>query len=419
MKFNKLLLLLLAIVLGLVLTACGSEETSKKEDEVKEEEKEEVKSNEKKNDEEVEEKKDTVSGTLKDGEVSNPAIEEESGGTVEHVFTNNSPGYESNIDGILVKVNGYQIVKVTDVNESEKYNFDENLEGYVVTADVTIENTLDKDVHYNANMYIQLEDLYNYIPSNTMYYIPEDKKIKWENTDDIGKYEAGSTVNGYLTFSMSNEEYERLQQVEPKFVIEAGASFSDDFSNSFGKDAVFDFVFSKEQGEKIANAPKFYQDKLTTENIATKELIFEDLEMNESQELDKFKLTIEGVQYTTITPNESSKERFTNFGDDELVAMTLKINMDNQSDVMVYNGTGGILVANDNEARILSQGMVENTDKHEIKPGETAEHYMVFLFEKKYFDIYEQFSLEIGPFLGEDGYVFKEKEMVFELPSGK
>ncbi|WP_010098794.1 DUF5068 domain-containing protein [Ornithinibacillus scapharcae] len=411
MKFNKrLLFLLLAIILGLVLTACGSEEASKKEEEVKEEEKTDEKSNEEKEDEKKEEDKEISSATMTDGEIFNPAIEEQSGGTVEHVFTNNNPGYENDIDGLHVKVNGYQIVKVTDANESEKYILDDSLEGYVVTADVTIENTLDKDVKFNAGMFIQLEDRYNYVQSNMNYYIPEDKKIKWENSDDFGTYEPGSIRNGYVTFSMTTDEYERLQQVEPKFVIEAGASFNDDFSDSFGNDAVFDFVYSAEQGEKVASAPKFYQDQLTTENIATKEMIFEDLDLNESQELDKFKLTIEGVQYTTITPNETSKERFSNFGDDELVAMTLKINIDNQSDVLVYNGTGGILVANDNEARILNQGMVENTDKREINPGETAEHYMVFLFEKKYFDIYEEFSLEIGPFLGEDGYVLKERK---------
>lgn len=419
MKFNKTLFLLLAIILGIVLTACGSEEASKKEEDVKKEETEEKSNKDKEKDEEQEEQKDTVSGTFTDGEISNPAIAEESGGTVEHVYTNSNPGYENDIDGLLVKVNGYQIVKVTDANESEKYILDDSLEGYVVTADVTIENTLDKDVQYNAGMFIQLEDRYNYVPSNLNYYIPEDKKIKWENSDDFGKYKAGSTTSGYLTFPMTTDEYERLQQVEPKFVIEAGASFNDDFSDSFGSDAVFDFVYSDEQGEKVANAPSFYQDLLTTDNIATKELIFEDLEMNASQELDKFKLTIEGVQYTTITPNETSKERFSNFGDDELVAMTLKINMDNQSDQLVHNSTGGILVANDNEARILNQGMVENYDKREIKPGEKAERYMVFLFEKKYFDIYEEFALEIGPFLGEDGYIFKEKKMEFSLPSGK
>ncbi|HLR71364.1 MAG TPA: hypothetical protein VK085_08025 [Pseudogracilibacillus sp.] len=61
--------------------------------------------------------------------------------------------------------------------------------------------------------------------------------------------------------------------------------------------------------------------------------------------------------------------------------------------------------------------MVEYASLSEVGPGDTGENYIVFLMKEKYYDIYETFELEIGPFLGDDGYAFKERKMKFTLPS--
>ncbi|MFD1849583.1 DUF5068 domain-containing protein [Oceanobacillus bengalensis] len=429
---KKWLGVLLCSIAVLILVACGdeaeeasTEETEEKdasevEDEAVEEETEsadEVKSED--DSEEPEEVEDTEnsSSSAPTNENINPAIAEETDGNVEIIYTNNEAGFSNDLNGFLINVDAYQIAKVTDMNADQEFRFDGAFEGYVVTAKASIENTTDKDIYNNYVMRIQLADRSDYVPSSAQYYIPEDMKIEWENTDDIGKFEPGFQKDIFVTFLFTNEEYEKLSTVDPKFIIEGGASENDDFSDSFGEDAIFDFVYSEEQAEQVANAPDFYQDKLTTDNIATKEIIYEKTDINETKELDGAKITLEGVQYTDITPNESSAERFSNFDGEELVALTIKINIENGSEQLIWNNSlGSILSVNDDEARYISQGMVENATPQDIAAGETGEKLFVFLFEKKYFDIYETFDLEVGPFMGDDGELFKGHKVEFELP---
>ncbi|MEN2767515.1 DUF5068 domain-containing protein [Ornithinibacillus xuwenensis] len=417
MKLKQLLPMLLIVLVLTLMAACNSDNESKEQHEKNSEETVKTETTSVAEKEENTEETGDSHATLRNGAMLNPTIIEESGGTVEVVYTNTKPGYVNDMNGFVVMVNSYQIVKITNMKQDVENRFKGASDGYVVTADISIENGQNEDVYYNHIMRLQMEDSNDYIPSNNYEFVPDDKRISWK--EEISKFEPGFNQDIFLTFLMSDEEFQSLHTVEPKFIIGAMASNHDDFSDSFGSETVFDFILSDEHAKQVALAPKFYHDKLTTENIATKEMMYEDLEINETKQLNTFGFTIEGVQYTTITPNESSKERFSKFGDEELVAMTLKIKMDNQSDQMVWNDTSAFLIPNENEARILNHGIVENSDISQMQPGERAERYMVFLFEKKYFDIYETFQLEVGPFMGEDGYIFNEEIMTFELPSGR
>ncbi|HEY4601425.1 MAG TPA: DUF5068 domain-containing protein [Cerasibacillus sp.] len=404
----------------LMLVACGKEDASKDEpkDTTK---KEEVKDDEDKKDEDEEENnKDKTSEDEKDsaeGEIMNPAIAEETGGDVEVIFTNDNPEIEHEMNGLVVKINKYQVVRVTDMNQSSEHQFPD-LEGYVITADITTENTSDQTLYYSPTFRIQTDDRYDYISSRNIYYIPEDKEIQWE---EPSTFPADSEYNFYHVFLLDNEEFEKVSTLEPKFFVEAGVADNKDYKGSYKEEGFFDFAINEEQVEKLATATKFYEDKLTTDSIATKELIFEKTDINETQELDKFKFTVEGVQYTEITPNESSKERFRNFGDNDLVALTIQVAMDNQSNEVIYGG-GGIakLNVNDNEMRFSSQNMVENIHPQELHPGDKGYRQIVFIFDKKYFELYDKFDLEVGPFTGPDvKRLFKEKTLHFDLPAPK
>lgn len=401
--------------------ACGKEEAGKNEIEnVSTEDEKETKDEEKENKETIEEEKNEEEKEKKSGEndnkesaseIMNPAIAEETDGDVEVLYTNVNPEVEHDMDGFIVKVNKYQVTHVTDMKQSEEHRF-EDLEGYVITADIAIENTSDHDIYYTPNLRIQTDDRYDYIPSKDIYYVAEDNKLKLEEN-----FKSGSEHNFFHIFILTEEEYIKALSLDPKLIVEAGASKNKDFSDSYREEGFFSFPLNEEQSEKAANATDFYQDKLTTNGIATKELISEKKDINESQEIDKFKITIEGVQYTDIVPNDSSKERFKNFGDNDLVAMTIQVSTENQSDVMTYNDSSAKLIVNDGEERFLSQGMVENYNPRELNPGDSGERQIVFIFQKKYFELYEKFDLEMGPFMGKDGYEFKEKTMEFEIPA--
>lgn len=184
--------------------ACGKEEAGKNEIEnVSTEDEKETKDEEKENKETIEEEKNEEEKEKKSekndnkesaSEIMNPAIAEETDGDVEVLYTNVNPEVEHNMDGFIVKVNKYQVTHVTDMKQSEEHRF-EDLEGYVITADIAIENTSDHDIYYTPNLRIQTDDRYDYIPSKDIYYVAEDNKLKLEEN-----FKSGSEHNFFSTY---------------------------------------------------------------------------------------------------------------------------------------------------------------------------------------------------------------------------
>src|SRR5690625_2660959 len=155
------LLSILFIVATMLIAGCGKDEKDDEEvtsvtgdsneEEDKEEEKEEEKPEEEE-DEDKEEKEEPESAG--DDEIMNPQLAEETDGDVEVIFTNDDPGYTSDLDGLEVEVHKYQIVKITDMNKSQDIVFDENLEGYTVSIDVITDNTREEHVIFNNSIVI-------------------------------------------------------------------------------------------------------------------------------------------------------------------------------------------------------------------------------------------------------------------------
>ncbi len=405
------------ISLMLVLSACGNEEKASKaeaETKPKTEDKEEVKE-EKENPEEK-----TESSSSANGE-PNPAIAEETEGYVEVVFTNNDAKYTHDMNGFKVAVDGYEIAKVTDVNESSKMWFDDQLDGYVISAKVTIENGTDKPMWYSNYHRLQLANDFDFIQSDWKSFVPEDQQINMikKNTDDFTVFEPKEKVSGMVTFALTNEEFERMKTVKPKYIIEGGVADNDSFENSYLQNSQsYDFVFSDEQSKQVASQQDFYQDRLTSDNWADKKMIFEKSGINETQQIGDVKVTLDGVQYTEIIPTEANKEMFTDFGDNGITALTVKVNIDNQSSEAVsITNLGTILNIDDNRARYFSQGIAEPSQPLEIAAGQQGEKLHVFLFRKDEFDLYKKFTLEFGPFIGKDGNeAFKGRTATFNLP---
>ncbi|MDQ0229667.1 DUF5068 domain-containing protein [Metabacillus malikii] len=423
---NKKLVLATMLATSLLLSACGSKEEAASEPKEEEKKTEEVKnekdsSNEEEKEIEKEEpKKDENEKEISDNEVFNPTIGEETEGNVEVIYTNPSANFIHDLDGFKIAVDKYQIVKVSDINEATKSYFDDQIEGYVVTANVTIENGTDKQMYFNNVHKIQMTSDFDYISARTNYFIAEDKQISNnKKSETVSLYEPGEKVSGLLTFVFTNEEYETLKTVKPKYIIEGGLADNPEFKGSNGAESpAYDFIYSDEQAKEVSEQPNFYQDRLTTDNMADKKMIFEKLDINDTQQIDKVNITLEGVQYTEVLPTEANKERFVNFGDNGIVALTVKLKIDNQSDIPLnLSSLGTILSVDDNRARVLSQGMVEPSDPREIVAGAQGEKLHVFLFRKDEFGIYKKFTMEFGPFKLENGQdAFKGRKLTFELP---
>ena len=163
-----------------------------------------------------------------------------------------------------------------------------------------------------------------------------------------------------------------------------------------------------EEGSK-----KVHQDLLTSENIATKKILYENLKINEAKAIDKVNVTLESIQYAEITPSE--KKSFSETG---IVALTIKLKLENHSDQPLDLTTLGMFLrANDNQMSYLSQTSLEpNQQREEIAEGTSGEMLRVFIMDKEMFSVTQKLKLEFGPFRSNDGKeLFSGKKAEFDI----
>lgn len=422
---HKRYLLILMTVLAFFLAACGSSEETGSSDnqdtaaeEKKKDEGEEKEKKEKKEEKEEKEEKatDEEEASPNGGEVMTDNITEQSEGDVEVLYTNEDPGFKNDMDGFIVSVEKYQVLKVTDMNDDMYIEFDDQNDGYVVVAEVKVNNTKDKAMYYPSFLRLQGMNSTDFLTSSRTFV--RDEYPKSEVEEETSKYAAGEEVTGLVTFTMTNDQFDVLQSVKPKLVIEGGAADNSSFSDSYKGNETFDFVYGEQQKEEVEAESNLYPDELTTGNLANKTMIFEEEGIDESKQLGDVQVTLDGVQYAEIEPTAGNEARFSNFGDAGMVALTIKLSLDNQSDqpVSIWN-LGSKVNVDDGRASVLSQGMVEPSDPQAVEAGESGEKYHVFLFRKDDFESYGSFQLEFGPFIADDGEkMYKGETVTFDLP---
>ena len=412
---------LLAAVL--TLGACGEAKEPEEdvsaaeqtETETPEQENKETETTETVENEEEQEEADVAENTSNEsGENINPTIEEATGGDVEIVFTNTNPGLtHAYSDKVTLSIEEYQIVHVSNMNESAKYNFDDEEEGYVITFKLGFENNLDEDVFYNASTMMLSDD-----GTENLYMksglVERDDWLKGDN-EDLGRQFGPGKYTGMQSYTMTKAQYERLTAPTYTFDI---PTLEDDFNKRIGKEAVFKIPFNEAGAEKASKSSALYADKMVTDTIADKELIFAKEDMNETQKIDEVSITLEGIQYADIKPTTAHAARFTNFGDGPLVALTAKLQVKNDSnEAFAKSLIDKRLILDQNRGAMLSQGMLEPFLHGDMQPGESEEILAVFLFRKDEFGLLKELKLQIGPLADSNAKkLFKEKSVTFDLP---
>lgn len=145
-------------------------------------------------------------------------ITEQSEGDVEVLYTNEDPGFKNDMDGFIVSVEKYQVLKVTDMNDDMYIEFDDQNDGYVVVAEVKVNNTKDKAMYYPSFLRLQGMNSTDFLTSSRTFV--RDEYPKSEVEEETSKYAAGEEVTGLVTFTMTNDQFDVLQSVKPKLVIE-------------------------------------------------------------------------------------------------------------------------------------------------------------------------------------------------------
>nr|WP_295971366.1 DUF5068 domain-containing protein [uncultured Bacillus sp.] len=387
----------LAIIILLLLTACGKNEDASSASQESSQ-------------------TGTAQTSAAGSSVLNPYIKQESEGTVEVVYRNKEPKYTHDLDGFKITVDEYEIVKVTGMNERSKTLFDDQTNGYVVTSKVTIENGTDKPMYYSNYHRLQLGSELDFIQSDWQNFVAEDKRINTikKNKDDLTLFEPKEKVTGFITFALTDYEFEKLKTSSPKYIIEGGVADNDKFENSnLQKSTAYDFLISEPtpaQPTEPSGQPVFHQDRLLTENWASKKMIFEKANINETKQIGNVKVTLDSVQYTEVNPTAGNESIFSDFGG-KVAALTVKLKIDNQSTAPINLGNlGTSLDVDETRATYFTQGIVEPNEPSEIAAGQQGEKIHVFLFKKDEFELYKKFTLNFGPINGQG------EQAVFKLP---
>ncbi|MDZ5472337.1 DUF5068 domain-containing protein [Bacillus sp. 31A1R] len=394
----------------LLLGACGSKT------DVKEEAKP-VAAEEKQDQTEAVES-DTEQKAKDDGTFLNPFIAEDLGADVEVVYTNKNPELKHEFSkDVSIQIDEYQIVHVSNMNESSKSNFDGEEEGYVLTYKMSLVNNSDEDVYYAGGISLLSDDGVDYIIPRE-YLVDREQWLNDDSTENPSQYTKGTTFTGMNAHSMTKAQFEKLSS--PTLKIDA-LFLNDDVSQKLGEAAIFKIPFNDEGVEKAAASSKLYQDRMMTDSIADKEVFFEKTDINETKEIDGVKITLNGVQYANVTPTEAYKDSFSDFGDSGVVALTAKITIENGSDTpfdkYLVNRS---LTIDKNRGTMFNQGMLEPNVSGTFNPGDKQEYLTVFLFRKDEFGIYKEFELKVGPLKDDKANeLFKEKTVTFDLPVKK
>ncbi|KRG14887.1 hypothetical protein ACA30_09460 [Virgibacillus soli] len=388
----------------------GQTETNESKDVKKEDESEEATK-----DEEVVE--DDEEKTENDGEILNPYIEEYTGGDVEVVFTNQNPGLTYAFsDKVSMAIDEYQIVHVSNMNESAKGSFNDEEEGYILTLKLTLDNQSEDEISYAGGLSMQTDDATEHIIKRTTL-VDRDQWMKDESTESASLYSAGKSFTGLDAFLITKDQFEKSKL--PILKIDA-LWRGEDVSDRIGEEAVIPLPLSDEGKDKAKETANLYQDKMVTDTIAEKEIFFAKEDINETKEIDKVKVTLNGVQYANITPTDGHKERFKNFGDGPLIALTAKFTVENNSDQAFSQSFIDRKLHVDDRGTMMSQGMLEPTVRDMVEPGDTFEGLAVFLFREDEFGIFKELKLQMGPLSDENAKrLFKEKSVQFDLPMKK
>lgn len=405
---------------ALVLSACGSKEAEKKEEEKpaaaeKAPEKENEKEKEK---EEKAEEKTADKNDAKDDKNFNKMIEERTEGDIDVLMTNNETGMEHKFsDDVTLTLDRYQIVHVENMNESAKDDFDGKEEGYVLSYELTLDNQSKEDVYFTSSVDLLADDGVDHIIKR-VGYMDRDDWMKDESNDNASQFSAGKSFTGIFAHTMTKAQYEKLKS--PTLTVDK-PWLDDDVTKTIGENAVFKLPFNEEGAEKAEASGKLYQDRMVTDSIADKELFYEKTDIGKTEEVDGLKVTLEGVQYANVVPAEGYQDSFKDFGDENPVALTAKITVENGSDQAIAKDLmHEKLIVDDNRTTYMSQGTLQPRNIGMLEAGAKEEFLTVFLMRKDEFSIYKKLELQYGPFTDDNAKpLFKEKKVKFDLPMKK
>ncbi|UTR13136.1 hypothetical protein MM221_10745 [Salipaludibacillus sp. LMS25] len=156
-----------------------------------------------------------------------------------------------------------------------------------------------------------------------------------------------------------------------------------------------------------------FRDDFTADNMGEKTLVAEVSDLNDSQELEGVTVTVEGIQYVDVVPNEANEGVCRNFEGEDIVILAAKLAIDNESnDTISLRQLNTSLIMNNDERHAISSR--NRISQNKLDPGQLGKSYIALLFQEKYVNIYEELRMEVGPFRDSEAQeLFKGLELIY------
>lgn len=417
MKKKLVLASILAGVLTVATACSNSSETTSSEDtkekteatetKVKEEKSTESKSQDKTSSSE-EEKNNKESETA----VINPEIKKTlDSAKLEVIYENKTPNINVDLDGFKFDLERYQVVHVTNANPAD---FGEQEKGYIITVKANVDNQSKGNAYFNLPD-LQGQDQFDRHLTKRSFTHENMLRPKMKSTvDEPAHYKKSEAETGLFEYILTKEEYEKLQNANTKLLIPNAASNKEQ-TEHLGESQTVDFPLSESNAKaQETSSSEFYKDNIVNNNVADKELLKANEEINQTQKSSKVDVTLDGIQFVKLNPTESYKNEFTSFDGEDVVAATVKLTIKNNTNAEIPLRQFSTFLATD-KVQFLDQGTL-SADSGEIKPGQTGDKYLVYLMKgKSDYEATNNFKFRITHITDGNGDDLLDKEMSFDI----
>lgn len=352
-----------------------------------------------------------ASSASPDEPILNTYLLDEFDGDIHVVYTNKSPNLVHEFaEDISIEIDEYQIVYLESSNAQPYTAFEAINDSYLITYKMTFTNKSDEDVSFFGKLDLISDDgLFKF--GDVKRLVHEQDTLDNKEDKESQKFLKGKSYKGMTAHVIKNEEFQHL--IAPTLNIKQPTR-NHETALLIGNEAVFKIPVSEEGQEKAAISSQLYKDMMTAENKAGKHVFYEVSNKDKLKELDDIKIAVKGVQFAHILPSEAHAKEFADFGESEIIAMTIKSKLVNNSDkpVDTYFIERNLII-NNRKALTIGKRMMEPERTGHIMPGKSGEFLTVYLFAEEDFLTINKISLEMSH-LKSDIDIFDWENIDFE-----
>lgn len=289
-------------------------------------------------------------------------------------------------DQMSVSLNGYQYIKLENVSRDFRIPFgDQVKEGGVLLVAATFENNSNKSIYTDAGFTMMVTGFDASISRNNSLL---DNDLVSDLVDTKFEIKPNETLSGYVALSIKPEAMDKITKTGTgEFELPGFYSKPDSFSKEDTlvepKNETIPLSSSGEASKKEAS--KYFEDKVTVDNMGTKKMIVEK-EMNETKTFEEASVTVAGYQLVEFEPNEDQAPRFSNL-EKGIVLLTAKLIVKNDGDEALNVDSTSATLTIGNTVQMMSENMLQvDTGVDNVEKGQEAIKYVVFTMDKESYD---------------------------------